>query len=79
MRVVIDTNVFISAALKQTSVPALAIRVVEQQKSLLKSLATERQLFEVLARPYLAPLISPNSAAWLNNLMALAEMVAIFL
>jgi predicted nucleic acid-binding protein len=52
MRVVIDTNVFVSAALKQTSMPALAVRVVEQHGRLLKSVATERQLFEVLARPY---------------------------
>jgi predicted nucleic acid-binding protein len=63
MRVVIDTNVFVSAALKQTSIPALAIRAVEQQRALLKSAATERQLFEVLARPYRAPLISPVAAA----------------
>ena len=59
MRVVIDTNVFVSAALKHTSMPALAVRVVEQHEGLLKSVATERQLFEVVARPYLAPLISP--------------------
>jgi putative PIN family toxin of toxin-antitoxin system len=77
MRVVIDTNVFVSAALKQTSMPALAVRVVEQHGGLLKSVATERQLLEVLARPYLAPLISPVAAAWLKKLLAAAETVTI--
>ena len=75
MRVVIDTNVFVSAALKQTSTPALAVRAVEQQRALLKSAATERQLFEVLARPYLAPLISPVAAAWSRKLLASAETI----
>ena len=51
MRVVVDTNVFVSAALKDKSLPALAVHVVEQRGILLKSIATERQLFEVLARP----------------------------
>ena len=56
MRVVVDTNVFVSAVLKDKSLPAMAIRLVEQRAVLLKSPETERQLFEVLARPYLAPL-----------------------
>ena len=57
--------------------PALAVRVVEQHGGLLKSVATERQLFEVFARPYLAPLISPVAAAWLKKLLAAAETVTI--
>jgi len=43
MRVVIDTNVFVSAALKQTSVPAIAIDAVEQHGVFLKSVATEQR------------------------------------
>jgi predicted nucleic acid-binding protein len=58
MRVVIDTNVFVSAALKDKSMPALAVHVVTQRGALLKSIATERQLFEVLAPPYFAELIA---------------------
>jgi predicted nucleic acid-binding protein len=42
MRVVVDTNVFISAALKDKSFPALALHVVEQRGTLLKSAAAER-------------------------------------
>jgi putative PIN family toxin of toxin-antitoxin system len=44
---------------------------------LLKSLATERQLFEVLARPYLASLIAPEAHDWLRKLLASAETVTI--
>jgi uncharacterized protein len=77
MRVVLDTNVLVSAALKQNSTPATAARVVEQHGVLLKSLATERQLFEVLARPYFAPLIGPATRDWLRSLMSTAELVAI--
>lgn len=44
---------------------------------MLKSGPTERQFHEVLARPYLASLISPMSLDWMNKLMASAELVAI--
>jgi putative PIN family toxin of toxin-antitoxin system len=77
MRVVIDTNVFISAALKDKSLPALAAHTVERRGSLLKSEATECQLFEVLSREHLAALIDPASLKWLKKFMAKAEMVVI--
>src|ERR1700730_2961971 len=57
--------------------PALAVRAVERHDVLLKSLATERQLFEVLARPYLASLISPVADDWLKGRSASAETVSI--
>lgn len=47
MRVVVDTNVLVSAALKDVSIPALAVRLIAQRDSLLKSVATERQFFDV--------------------------------
>ena len=77
MRVVIDTNVFVSAALKDKSLPAMAVHLVEQRGTLLKSVETERQLFDVLARPYLAALIAPATQAWFQKLLATAEAVAI--
>ena len=77
MRVVVDTNVFVSAALKDKSLPALAVHLIEQRSILLKSEATERQLFDVLARPYLAPLIAPATLDWLNKLLASAELISI--
>src|SRR6516162_5989791 len=54
MRVVLDTNVLVMAAL-----------LVERCSGLLKSLAAERQLFEMVARPYFDALIDPDTRAWL--------------
>jgi predicted nucleic acid-binding protein len=51
MRLVVDTNVFVSAALKQISWPAHTIRWVNQYGGLLKSAATEQELLAVLQRP----------------------------
>src|SRR3954447_10653932 len=64
MRVVVDTNVFVSAALKDKSFPALALHIIEQRGTLLKSTATEGQLFAVLARPQLAALVDPAAGGW---------------
>lgn len=77
MRVVVDTNVFVSAALKDKSLPALAVHVIERRGTLLKSVATEQQLFAVLARPYLASLIAPATHEWLKQILAAAETVTI--
>jgi putative PIN family toxin of toxin-antitoxin system len=44
---------------------------------LLKSQATERQQFDVLARPYFAPLIPADTRTWMYALMAAAEPVEI--
>src|ERR1700722_8890005 len=57
--------------------PALALHVVGQRGTLLKSAATERQLFEVLARPQLAALIDQASVDHISKLMAAAELVTI--
>src|SRR6516165_904085 len=77
MRVVVDTNVLVSAALKQQSMPGMAALLVERRGGLLKSLATEEQLFEAVARPRLSALIDPQTKAWLRKLMAAAELVMV--
>jgi uncharacterized protein len=77
MRVVVDTNVFVSALLKDKSIPALAVRAATQRGILLKSAATERQLFDVLARPVFAKLIAPAAHRWLQALFETAETIAI--
>ena len=74
---VVDTNVLVSAALKQQSMPGMAVLLVERRGGLLKSIATEQQLFEVVARPRLASLIDPEAQAWLQKLMVAAELVTI--
>jgi uncharacterized protein len=77
MRIVLDTNVLVSAALKRQSMPGMAALLIERRGGLLKSLATEQQLLEVVARPRLASLIDPDTQAWLRELMAGAELVTI--
>jgi uncharacterized protein len=77
MRVVLDTNVLVSAALKQQSTPGMAALLAERRGGLLKSVATERQLFDVVARPYFDDLIDPETRTWLMKLMAVAELVTI--
>jgi putative PIN family toxin of toxin-antitoxin system len=77
MRVVVDTNVFISAALKEKTPPEAAVHLAAASHLLLKSTITERELFVTLARPRLAPLIPRDFLDWLHELMAAAELVKI--
>ena len=77
MRVVVDTNVFVSAALNSTSSPALTAYLVERRCTLLKSTLTEQELLQVMARPHLAQLIAPSFLEWLSRLLAAAEWIAI--
>jgi len=77
MRVVVDTGVFISAAIKAQTVPNMAVYRAAQRGVLLKSLATEAELVEVIDRPYLARLIAPAARARLLEFMVLAELVPI--
>src|SRR5207248_8066846 len=77
MRIVLDTNVLVSAALKRNSRPGMAANVIERRGGLLKSCVTEQQLFEVLARPYFDSLIDPAARTWLKELLSAAELIAI--
>jgi predicted nucleic acid-binding protein len=51
MRLVVDTNVFVSAALKQGSAPGATIRWLEFHGGLLKTVVTGQELMAVLQRP----------------------------
>jgi len=75
MRVVIDTGVFISAAIKTQTMPNIAVYRATRRGVLLKSRWTEAELVEVIGRPHLARLIAPAARARLVELMALAELV----
>jgi predicted nucleic acid-binding protein len=77
MRVVVDTNVLISAAIKDKSIPAMALHRISRRGLLLKSDTTELKLIDVLARPYLARVIAPESRAWIARFIAAAEAVKI--
>lgn len=77
MRIVIDTNIFVSTALKDKSLPSIAAHSALQHGTLLKSTVTEAQLFEVLARPYFNRLVAAATRDWLKGVMAAAESVTI--
>jgi putative PIN family toxin of toxin-antitoxin system len=77
MRVVVDTNIFISAALKENSLPGVVLQIVERSGGLLKSSATEQELLVTLARPRLVRLVPAPFLEWVTELLAAAEPVAI--
>ena len=75
MRLVVDTNVFIRAALKANSLPFLVFRWIERHDGLLKSVATKNELLEVLQRPQIAALMIPGFREGVGRMMAAAELV----
>jgi uncharacterized protein len=77
MRLVVDTNVFVSAALKENSLPFLVVRWITQHNGLLKSTATEEELLAVLQRPYLAAVTIPSFRDGVMRMLAAAEPVTI--
>ncbi len=77
MRVVVDTNVIVSAALKESSWPASVIRWVGNFGGLLKSISVEQEVFDVLNRPRIARNIVPLFSARLGQIFANAELVPI--
>jgi putative PIN family toxin of toxin-antitoxin system len=77
MRVVVDTNIFISAAIKAQTIPNIAVSQIAQRGVLLKSHVTEAELMKVIDRPYLARLISLEARNRLLQLMAMAELITI--
>src|SRR5665213_2501040 len=77
MRIVIDTGVLISAAIKTQTVPSIAVYQAAQRGVLLKSTVTEAELMDVIDRPYLARLIAPAARDRLMELMGTAELVTV--
>lgn len=77
MRVVLDTNVLVSAALKERSLPGTVVGVAATNHRLLKSKTTEQELFVTLARPRLAALVPLNFREWLHHVMSSADLVII--
>ena len=77
MRIVLDTNVFVSAVLKANSLPFLVLRWIDQHGGLLKSAATEREILSVLARPHIAAVTIPTFRDDLARMLATAELVTI--
>jgi putative PIN family toxin of toxin-antitoxin system len=74
---VVDTNIFASAALKESSWPNATVRWIGEFGGLLNSVVTEAQVFEVLQRPDFAPILSPAFLAGVQRMFAAAELVTI--
>jgi putative PIN family toxin of toxin-antitoxin system len=77
MRIVVDTNVFVSAVLKHNSLPFLVVRWIDEHGGLLKSAATEQEILSVLSRPQIAAVTIPAFRDDLAKMLASAELVAI--
>jgi putative PIN family toxin of toxin-antitoxin system len=77
MRVVVDTNVVVSAALKETSWPGMVVRWVDKFGGLLKTAETEQEIFEVVARPRIAARTAPLFAERLHRIFGSAELVTV--
>jgi uncharacterized protein len=77
MRLVVDTNVFVSAALKESSWPAFVIRWLAANGGLLKTPHTEQEVFAVLKRPRIAELVLPGFAEGVRPIFEAAELVPI--
>jgi putative PIN family toxin of toxin-antitoxin system len=77
MRIVVDTNVFVSAVLKVNSLPFLVVRWIDQHGGLLKSVTTEREILSVLERPHIASVTIPSFRDDLAKMLATAELVPI--
>jgi len=77
MRLVVDTNVFVSAVLKVNSLPFITVRWIDHHGGLLKSAVTEREILSVLTRPHIAAVTIPTFRDDLAKMLAAAELVAI--
>jgi predicted nucleic acid-binding protein len=60
MRLVVDTNVFVSAALKASSWPGDTIRWIGKYGGLLKTAVTEQEILTVLYQSALTLTLTPR-------------------
>jgi uncharacterized protein len=77
MRLVVDTNVVVSAAFKESSWPGSVVRWLDKFGGLLKSTATESQVIKVLQWPYIAPKLRPFYLDNVRRIFSQAELVTI--
>jgi putative PIN family toxin of toxin-antitoxin system len=77
VRIVVDTNIFASAVLKESSWPGELVRWLDGQDGFLKTAATEAQVFEDLRRPYFEPRISHAFVDGVRRIFSRAELVTV--
>ncbi|HEX3884358.1 MAG TPA: putative toxin-antitoxin system toxin component, PIN family [Stellaceae bacterium] len=77
MRIVLDTNVLVSAVLKSGTPPYDTVDWIDRHGWLLKSVETEREILEVLERPRLRSATIPLFVMGLRQMLACSEPVPI--
>ena len=78
LRVVIDTNVYVSRALRCNSVPGKAVDKAWLEATILFSMATWAELLVVLNRAKFAPYIQPGTLApYLERIRSIATFVPV--
>ena len=77
-RIVIDTNIYVSRALRVGSVPGMAVDKAWLEATTLLSEATWAELQAVLRRAKFAPYIQPGALEpYLGKVLSIADMVPI--
>jgi putative PIN family toxin of toxin-antitoxin system len=77
-RIVIDTNIYVSRALRIGSVPGMAVDKAWREGTTLLSEATWAELQAVLRRAKFAPYIQPGTLEpYLEKVLSIAELVPI--
>ena len=77
-RIVIDTNIYVSRALRVGSVPGMAVDKAWLEATTLLSEATWAELQAVLRRAKFAPYIQPGALEpYLGKVLSIADMVTI--
>ena len=77
MRIVVDTNIFVSVGLKESSWPGAVVRWLDRHDALVKSRATEARVFEVLRRPYFASKVPQSFVDGVRRIFSRAAPVTI--
>ena len=73
----VDTNVFVSAAFKESSWPGVVVRWLDEHGGLLRSAGTEAQVIEILQRPYFASKLPTAYLDKVREIFSKAELVTI--
>lgn len=77
MRVILDTNVLLSAILKTASTPGAVVRLVTAKHVMLTSAETQEELRRVLAKPYFRRVTTDRINRNVEVMFAASELVII--
>lgn len=77
MRIVLDTNVLVSAVLKKSSSPSLVLGLAQRDYTMLKSCESDKELRRVLLKPYIQKIVDPSTTALIEAALQASELIAI--